>query len=444
MLKACMTRADITPPLGLTLEGYPHYPRHNTGAHDPLYAACMYLDNGENEVAMVTLDLLFFSKQHVKAVRKAVEEKCGIKGSNIMISCSHTHSGPMASSSIDLDTILNQVQQPKEYVEFLKNKIIEIICEAKANAFPALFARGTEICGAESGIGGNRRAPGGPHDPLVSVWAIKDTNDVIRGAMVNYTLHPTFIHEWSTVCTADYPCYLKLEIEEKYTDCLVGFAQGTSGNQSSRYYRQGESYDEAERVGRTLGKAANKVLESALWTDELDIRVASEEIPVELREFKTVEELKAEAERDKAIYEELYAKYGKSENREEYYLWQNANLKYLGSENQLGYALAREKGLKIEILEDETPAEIQIFALGDLAIIGLQGEIFVEFGIYLKAMAGFYMTVINELSNGDLPGYLCTPESAVTGGYEVGASMLDINFGKHFINKVLDVIERVK
>ncbi len=444
MLKAFMTRADITPPLGLTLEGYPHYPRHNTGAHDPLYAACMYLSNGENEVAFVTLDLLFFSKQHVVAVRKAVEEKCGINGANIMISCSHTHSGPMASSSIDLDTIINQIQQPKEYVEFLKNKIIEIICEAKENAFPALFARGTEICGAESGIGGNRRMPGGPHDPLVSVWAIKDTNDVIRGAMVNYTLHPTFIHEWSNVCTADYPCYLKLEIEEKYPECLVGFAQGASGNQSSRYYRQGESYDEAERVGRTLGKAANVVLENALWTDELVIKVASEEVDVKLREFKPEEVLREELARDKAAYEELYAKYGKSTNREEYYLWQNANLKCLGAENQLGYVIARNKGLKIDILEDELPAEIQIIRLGDLVVIGLPGEMFVEYSIYLKAMAGFHMTVINELSNGDLPGYLCTPESAVEGGYEVGASMIDVNFGREYMNIILDNIEKVK
>ena len=65
MLKAGVSRADITPPLGLELGGYPHYPRNNTGAHDPLYAACMYLNNGETEIAMVTLDLLFFSKKHV-------------------------------------------------------------------------------------------------------------------------------------------------------------------------------------------------------------------------------------------------------------------------------------------------------------------------------------------------------------------------------------------
>ena len=56
MLKAGMSRVDITPPQGLELAGYPHYPRYNTGAHDPLYATCMYLENDGIEVAMITLD----------------------------------------------------------------------------------------------------------------------------------------------------------------------------------------------------------------------------------------------------------------------------------------------------------------------------------------------------------------------------------------------------
>ena len=105
MIKAAMKRADITPPQGLELAGYPHYPRYNEGHHDPLYAACMYLNNSEQEVAMVTLDLLFFSKKHVTEVRRRVAEKTGIPGSNVMISCSHTHSGPWASGRLDIESL---------------------------------------------------------------------------------------------------------------------------------------------------------------------------------------------------------------------------------------------------------------------------------------------------------------------------------------------------
>ena len=444
MLKAGIKRVDITPPEGLELAGYPHYPRNNEGAHDPLYATCMYIANEKTEIAMITLDLLFFSKKHAARVRRIVEDKCGIPSKNIMISCSHTHSGPWASGRLDIESLEAGKEQPKEYVETLIEKIADIILDAKADSFTASFASGTEICGAESGIGGNRRIRGGPHDPLVSVMAIKDESETVRGIFVNYTLHPTFIHEWSNVCTADYPCYLKIQLEEMFSGAIVGFSQGTSGNQSSRYYRQGESYDEAERVGRTLGKAASKVIEKAQWKTELEIKTESAEVEIEVRDFGTEEELTLQVEHDEKIYKELYAKYGNSTNREEYYLWQNANLKLLGSEDQLGYVKMRKKGIKVELLEDEVPAEVQIIRLGDTCVVGLQGEVFVEYGIYIKAMAGFKTVIINELSNGVLPGYLYTPQSLVTGGYETDTSMLGEEFGKNYINKALEIIEKVR
>lgn len=444
MLKAGVALTDITPAHGLELAGYPHYPRHNTGAHDPLYAACMYLNNGETEVAMVTLDLLFFSKQHTKTVRDRVEKACGIPGGNIMISCSHTHSGPWASGRLDIESLEKGKTQPEAYVESLILKIADIIKEAREEAFEAEFLSGTIVCGAESGVGGNRRLPGGPHDPLVSVLAVKDKMDKIRGIFVNYTLHPTFIHEWSTVCTADYPAYLRVQLNEVEKDAVIGFAQGASGNQSSRYYRQGESYDEAERVGRILGKAAYAVIEKGVWKKELIIRTASNEIEIPLRNFGSVEELEAQVAHDKEAYEELYAKYGDSEVREEYYLWQNANLKLLGSEDQLGYVRMQNQGIKIELLEEECPAEVQVFRLGDACVVGAQGEIFVEYGLYVKAMAGFETVVFNELTNGVLPGYLYTPESLVTGGYETDTSMLDAGFGRMLVDGILDTVEKVK
>ncbi len=437
MLRACMTRADITPPLGLELAGYPHYPRYNEGHHDPLYAACMYLNNGEKEIAMVTLDLLFFSKKHVTEVRRRVTERIGIPGTHVMISCSHTHSGPWASGRLDIESLEAGKEQPHEYVEFLIATVTSLIVQAQKDAYPASFGYGTALCGAESGVGGNRRIPGGPHDPTVSVLAIKDAQENVRGMMVNYTLHPTFIHEWSNVCTADYPCYLKMEVEEQIPGCLVGFTQGTSGNQSSRYYRQGESYDEAERVGRLLGKAALKALRTAEWFSDMPISVASVIQEIKLRDFGTEEELRAKVAEDEANYKYLYEKYGQSTNREEYYLWQNANLKLLGSEDQLGYILMRNKGIKIELLEDEAPAEALAYRLGGCCVIGIPGEAFVEFGLYLKAMAGFGTVIVNELTGGVLPGYMYTPESLVTGGYETDTSMLAEEFGIDLMNAAL-------
>lgn len=444
MLKAGMSRVDITPPQGLELEGYPHYPRYNTGAHDPLHAACMYLNNGTVEVAMVTLDLLYISKKYVTRARELAEARCGIKGENIMMTCSHTHSGPRAFEFMDVDNIQAGTPLHEDYLEVLANKIANAVCQAKENSFDGSFTCGTAICGSEDGVGGNRRIKGGPHDPLVSVMAVKDNNDDIRGVIVNYSLHPTFIHEWSTVCTADYPAYIKAQIEELAPKALTGFAQGCSGNQSSRYYRNGESYDEAERVGRTLGKAAFSVLENAKWDNDPEIKLTHGNMDLELRNFGTEEELVARKEVEEKRYKELYAKYGKSENRDEYYLWQNANLKLLGTEDQLDYVRLMKSGVKLDIIENNVPAEIMLVRINDMLVIGFPGELFVEYGLYLKALAGFPMVVVNAMTNGCLPGYVYTPEGLCLGGYEVDNSMIGENFGRHMVEKILDCVQKVK
>ena len=441
-MKAGVSIREITPPQGLELAGYPHYPRNNTGAHDPLYAACMYLENAGSPAVMITLDLLFFSKKHAAEVRRRALERCGIPAERVMISCSHTHSGPWAAGRLDIESLEAGKKQPAEYVEFLIATLAEMIAEAKEGAFDAEFCATTGLCGAESGVGGNRRIPGGPHDPLVSVLAVREAGSkTVRGIFVNYTLHPTFIHEWSNVCSADYPCYLRLEVTGQFPGTVFGFSQGASGNQSSRYYRKGESFDEAERVGRVLGRCACDALRKGEWLGEIEIPAVSDTLPITQRDFGTEEELLGKVARDEAVYKDLWARYGTSTKREEYYLWQEANLKLLGSEDQLGYVRLAKKGIPLELLVDEDPAEVQIFRLGPACVIGVPGEFFVEYALYLKAMAGYRTVVFNELTNGCLPGYNYTPESLVTGGYETDTSTLSADFGQKVVAKALELIK---
>lgn len=442
MLKAGVAQIDISPEKGMELAGYPHYPRNNTGVHDPLFAACLYVSDDSTELAMVTLDLLFFSKRHVAEVRRRVRAVCGLPGDHLMISCSHTHSGPWAAGRLDVESLEAGKEQPHAYVESLIERITRIVAQAKNASFVATLAYGCELCGAEQGVGGNRTLRGGPHDPLVSVIAVKDEDGCVRGVFANYTLHPTFIHEWSDVVTADYPGYIRQEIAQHAPDAVFGFAQGASGNQSSRYYRTGESFDEAERVGRLLGNAAMRVVAQGAYQSEIRLSAATSAVEPIIRAFGEEAELERRVANDRAVYDDLYARYGTSVNRDEYYLWQNANLKLLGSEDQLGYVRMQNRGVSIELLRDERPAEIQVFLLGECCVIGLPGEAFVEYALYLKAMAGYPMVVVNTLANGCLPGYLITPQGMSEGGYEADTSMLDVAFGRVLVDCALDTIAR--
>ncbi len=415
---------DMTPPKGLHLAGYPHYDRPNTGAHDPLMCACLYLRSGETEIALVTLDILYFSKKFAAQVRRIVTERSGMRGENVLCCCSHTHSGPWAAGNPEMDA-----QNGKDddldpaYAANLVSGIAGTVLAARACAFPASLGVGTVRCGAERGVGGNRRSPDGICDPYLGLVAVKDEAGTLRCLLTNYALHPTFLHEDSDLVSADYPAYLRMALQRRFPGLVTGFAQGCSGDQSSRYFRTAQNFEEARRVGETMAEAAVEGLGRLEWTSEADLAVLSTELPLHLRTYPPSEEIRKDVEKFTAEYERLKAAGAP------YLDVQNANLRMLGAEDMLGYALCFEEGRPIALRDDEDPAEIQVFRLGKWAVAGIPGEVFVRYGLQIKDLSPAETTLVFELSNGCLPGYCIDEEALAEGGYEAGNSTLDLRFG---------------
>lgn len=81
-----------------------------------------------------------------------------------------------------------------------------------------------------------------------------------------------------------------------------------------------------------------------------------------------------------------------------------------------------------------------MIGIGDARIVGLQGEIFVEFGITIQYRAPFDKTFVIELANGSLPGYACTAQAYVQGGYETGASLLTGRSGEQLVEAAVRLL----
>jgi neutral ceramidase len=434
MLRAGTSITGISPSKGIELAGYPHFFRHNTGVHDPLYASCLLLDDGKMKIAFVCMDILFFSKKYVREVRQRVAEKIDLAPANIMISCSHTHSGPWASGRLDLEALEKGLRPDYGYIEDLKEKIIDLIDKANNDMFQAKIGSGFGICGKEQGIGGNRRAPGGLSDPEVWVIGVKDLKDDFKAAFVKYSLHPTVIHEDSTLVSADYPAYIRKYLAEIKPQMIMLFAQGTSGDQSTRYFRKGQSFDEAERIGNEIGKISNQVLDSLQFSRKLQISRHSKEININLRVLPSEEEAARNVKTTGKYLEKL------NNQNASYLEIQNANLSNLGAEHTLCYTRLRNKGIALELETDELPAEVQVIRIGDTRIVGLQGEIFVEFGLEIQKRSPFKKTFIVELANGALPGYVCTEKAIAEGGYEVETTLMDGKSGKKLVDTTLELL----
>src|SRR5688572_17649210 len=91
---------DITPTGSVFLYGYPHVPRFSTGVHDPLECAALYLRSGPDAVLFLAHDVIYFTKAFVAAVRSRIEARTGIPAHAILMSATHTHSGPIMADHL--------------------------------------------------------------------------------------------------------------------------------------------------------------------------------------------------------------------------------------------------------------------------------------------------------------------------------------------------------
>ena len=95
-LLAGFARVDITPTESVPLAGYgATSTRMSQNVLSPLYSTCLALTDGSgNTVLFFHNDLCITPAHFAKAVRQAVGSKTGVAASNVMVSATHTHSGP--------------------------------------------------------------------------------------------------------------------------------------------------------------------------------------------------------------------------------------------------------------------------------------------------------------------------------------------------------------
>jgi neutral ceramidase len=92
-LEAGVGKADITPKLGYYLGGWTRADRVAGGQHTRLHARALVLKRGDRKVALVAIDLFMVPGGLVRHIGERLASR-GFSERNILISASHTHSGP--------------------------------------------------------------------------------------------------------------------------------------------------------------------------------------------------------------------------------------------------------------------------------------------------------------------------------------------------------------
>jgi neutral ceramidase len=437
-LRAGVAVRDISPRKPLFLAGYPHVARTSTGVHDPLLASALYLCDGTTSLLLIGVDILFVTAQSTEFCRAAIYRATGVPPANILISATHTHSGPLTNAVLAWKEDPVVPPPDRDYLEEFHGGIIAAGIAAHAAAEPARLAVASATA---EGVGCNRLDPAGPFDSQVGLLAVQRARDGRLMALdLTYGMHPTVLHEDSRLVSSDFFHFTRQHIGEAFAGLVTVCHLGPCGNLSPRYHAKEQTLAEAERLGRRLGESIVRSLWLLASADfHEDVVLASRQRKVELiaRPFPPVGEAQAALRQARQRYEEL------KRTNAPYATVRTAECVVFGCEESLTLARAQASGEVAQWQEQYRSAEVQAFRIGDLFLAALPGELFVEYGLEIKSRAPGRTFVIS-LANGELQGYIVTPEASVSGGYEAQMSFFTVAAGDALVSAALKLIRDMR
>ena len=396
----------------------------------------MYLKNPSGAVVLIALDLLLLEPPVARSIRRAVAQRLAIGEQCVLISCTHTHSGPVTAQLLAWSDDRTIPPPDAEYLRFLSDKVVETARLAAARATPAEIAW---TAADARGVGGNRHTAEGVTDPEVGILAVRRAGGgpLLATALV-YGMHPTVLHEDSALVSADFPHYARQHLRERF------------GEQLSVLYQMGPQRESKPAI---LRSRADLCRSRASWPAvgpsggcepgttggsgfRPRVRVAGGALrPVDLppRPMPPVADAQAILAQCRAAYHRL------QQHRATQPEVRTAECAVFGAEGTLTLARLNAGGAIGQALGDRRPIEVQAVRIGDGYLAGLPGELFAEYALEIKRRFADRVFVVS-LVNGDLQGYIVTPQAAAEGCYESLTALFQPEAGTQLVSAALEAL----
>jgi hypothetical protein len=390
---------DITPPVGsTTLAGWSSRGgKLSEGKYDELTVRSVALSCQGRKGLLVTLDLLGLNRKLNDEISARLSEEFNIPSHRILITSSHTHSGPPSGY---IDAPLLKWLPEGDYPELLSNAVVDSCREALDDLETCQLYLGRGKCN----VGINRRrlkddraylAPNeeGIRDDEVIAIKVTRKDGTVKAILFHYACHPTTVY--SNYITADYPGEAKRVIERELGEGPVAiFLQGCCGDVRPRLidgerFRSG-TIEDSRRFGEELGLEVVKLCQSDPIKLSSHFSSSLKEVELPFAEPLSQEEIR-----------EKLASGNEREQR-----WAQVQLEYG------------------DAAPTSVPFRIQRFNLAkELSLVALEGEVCVGYQIMTKALSDAKLNLAVGYSNGCI-GYVPTAQIIGEGGYE-GTSLRD-------------------
>jgi len=364
-LKVGIAAVDITPTESVYMQGFSGRDKNpSTGVYKEIEASCVVFDNGVTRVGLMAIDVCKTDVSQVAKVRE-VAEKLSIPPQHMMINSSHSHCGPKVMGN-----------QNPDYVPIFEERICGLLQTAVDDLQEATLdytvglstmAVNRRQLNEEGKYIGMRPEPRKPIDPEVPVLRVLSPDGQVRAVIFGYACHPTTMGGYEI--GPDFVGYARDWIEAAYPGAMAMFIQGCGGDIKPRYslpsgrfgYVLLEAKETVAEVGHELGRAviaATAVPPSPLGT-------------------------------------------------------------YLGGRSGMA-GIPTVKQVEDTPQGGLFPIEVQVLRIGDVYIVGLNGEILVEIGLHIKRELADLKMWVNGYCNRDL-SYIANAAAWDEGGYEITA-----------------------
>lgn len=416
-MKVGAAKVDITPPLGMPMDGFEARTSGATGVHDPLYARVLVAEGADGSaVALVVADLCQIDPRLQGQVAAEVAQRTGIPRERLQLAGTHNHSGPTQ-------------HEPSEAETEIGRRIAGAVAAAWEDRRPARAAIGV---GEVHGIGANRRPNGGPVDDRVTVTRFDDLGGRPIATHVSYGCHATTLGPNNTLYSADYPGVLCRLVD----DAVGGVTLFTTGPQGDvnpgGYSPEGSmvgvvvpwrTFESAERYGRLLADCALAVRERLVPASSDRVWGASEIVELRRKPLPDAGVARQAADLARRAEQAVSA----------------AALSPDATYHAL-VAAAYAEIIASQAADPEVPGPVRVrasaLAIGPLLHAGVSGELFVALGQRIRSALGEETTCVAALCDGTV-GYIPTEDAFAVGGYEPNYSPLRAGEGERLADAVI-------
>lgn len=434
---------SLAAPVGIPMGGYGGRKGVAQGTHDDLQARALVLAANGAKVALVVADLVALDPTTVTRFREMAARACEIPAEQVLLTVTHTHSGPAYGSFLTRyltgDGAARAPRFP-EWEEALPHRLVEALLAAERNLQPAVMAvgRGEVRVSVQrrlvDGLGEVRLHPNpdGPLDPELVALRFESPQGESIATLVNYGCHPVVLCEDNLEHSADFPHYLRERMAE-LGGGLTLFVNGACGEINPA--RRGD-FEAAAWVGTEIAEAAHRALQQAARTEPEGVGGASLTLSLPLKPQPGEEQ----AARYLAHARAAQAAHANPDN----YEGQRLAAEVKRAEEQL----SRVQGFYARLnawgaTDGQMEAQVQALRIGEVDLVGLPGENFMELGRTVRAGSDGRTCLVVGYCNRTV-GYVPTREAYSQGGYEVFSSFLAPGAGEQMAAESIRLVRGLR